>query len=129
MKLLLDTHALIWAVMSPDRLGADAHVAITDPQNVVYASHVSLWELAIKRRIGKLATIDRPAGEWFETYVRASHLQPLPISAAHLGAIEFLPLHHGDPFDRLLVAQAQLEGLTVVTRDAAFDQYDIAVLW
>ena len=129
MKLLLDTHALIWAVMSPDRLGPAASVAIMDPANVVYASHVSLWELAIKRRLGKLSTIDRPAGDWFETYVRASHMQPLPISAAHLGSIEFLPLHHGDPFDRLLVAQAQLEGMTVVTRDPAIDHYDVSVIW
>lgn len=129
MRLLLDTHALIWAVMSPQRLGDTARDAILDSNNVVYASHVSLWELAIKRRIGKLTTIDRPAGEWFETYVRASKMQALSISAAHLGAVEFLPLVHGDPFDRLLVAQAQLDGMTVVTRDPAFAHYDVATLW
>ena len=129
MRLLLDTHALVWTVMAPERLGADARLAITADGAEVYASHVSLWEIAIKRRIGKMDEIDKPAIEWFETYVPKSRLLQMPISPRHLGAVEFLPMQHGDPFDRLLVAQARAEGLTVVTRDDLVAQYDVQVIW
>jgi PIN domain nuclease of toxin-antitoxin system len=95
----------------------------------VYASHVSLWEMAIKRRLGKLDALDQPARNWFETYVPRSGMRPLPIDASHLGAVEFLPALHNDPFDRLLVAQARVNGLTMVTRDELVAQYDIAVIW
>lgn len=129
MKLLLDTHALIWAVMAPDRLGEAARSAITADGAEVYASHVSLWEIAIKRRIGKMDEIDKSAIDWFETYVPKSRMLQMPISPKHLGAVEFLPMKHGDPFDRLLVAQARAEDLTVVTRDDLVTQYDIQVIW
>ena len=129
MRLLLDTHALIWAVQSPERLGDKARTALTTDDAEVYASHVSLWEMAIKRRIGKLDELDRPALEWFETYVPKSNMLQLPIGLVHLGAIESLPMKHNDPFDRLLVAQAHHEGLTVVTHDDLVSQYDIDVIW
>jgi PIN domain nuclease of toxin-antitoxin system len=129
VRYLLDTHALIWAVMAPSRLGAEARAAITAEGAEVYASHVSLWEIAIKRRIGKIDEIDGSAMEWFETYVPKSHLRQLSISPRHLGAVEFLPLLHGDPFDRLLVVQARLEGLSIVTRDNLVTQYDVNSVW
>lgn len=129
MRLLLDTHALIWAIHAPDRLGEQSRAEIVAGGAEVYASHVSLWEMAIKRRIGKLDALDRPAMDWFETYVPRSRMRPLPIEAGHLGAVEFLPALHNDPFDRLLVAQARLNGLTMVTRDELVTQYDIDVIW
>jgi PIN domain nuclease of toxin-antitoxin system len=123
--LLLDTHALLWAVMDPDKLGSNARVAITAVGAQVRVSHVSLWELAIKRRLGKLSELDRPALEWFESNVSKSRFLQLSIAARHLGAVELLPSLHGDPFDRLLVAQAQAEGLTIVTLDPHVAQYDV----
>lgn len=129
MRLLLDTHALIWAVQAPDRLGDESRGEMIAGGAEVYASHVSLWEMAIKRRIGKLDALDRSAMDWFETYVPRSGMRPLPIEAGHLGAVEFLPALHNDPFDRLLVAQARLNGLTMVTRDELVTQYDISVIW
>ena len=129
MRLLLDTHALIWAVDAPERLGEAARAALIAEGAEVYASHVSLWEMAIKRRIGKLNLLDRSAIDWFETFVPRSRMLQLPIAAGHLGAVEFLPATHNDPFDRLLVAQARHEGLVMVTRDELLAQYEIEVIW
>lgn len=129
MKLLLDTHALIWAVQSPDRLGADARTALTADDAEVYASHVSLWEMAIKRSIGKLDQLDRRAADWFDHFVPRSGLRQLTIAASHLGAVEDLPRLHNNPFDRLLVTQARQGGMAVVTLDSHVPQYDIKVVW
>ena len=129
MRLLLDTHALIWAVVAPERLGEAAHAAMVADGAEVYASHVSLWEMAIKRRTGKLNGLDRSAIEWFETFVPKSRILQLPIAAGHLGAVEFLPARHSDPFDRLLVAQARHEGLVIVTHDELVTRYDVEVIW
>ena len=129
MKLLLDTHVLIWAVHSPDRLGADALRALTTEDAEVYASHVSLWEMAIKRRGGKLDQLDRSAADWFDHFVPRSGLRQLPISARHVGAVDDLPLIHKDPFDRLLVTQARHGDMALVTSDSLVSQYDVDVIW
>ena len=129
MRLLLDTHVLIWIVMAPDRVGAKARAAIAADGAEVYASHVSLWEIAIKRRLGKLEQIDRPALDWFRRCGAGSSLRQLPLHGEHLGAGEALPHLHGDPFDRLLVAQTAREHMTIVTQDDLVTQYDIATIW
>ena len=129
MRVLLDTHALIWAVAAPDRLGEAARAALVADGAEAYASHVSLWEMAIKRRVGRLPDLDRSAIDWFENYVPKSRFLQLPIAAAHIGAVEFLPTRHNDPFDRLLVAQARHEGLAIITRDELVAQYDVGVIW
>lgn len=129
MRLLLDTHALIWAVQSPERLSEPARSALTADGAEVYASHVSLWEMAIKRSLGKLDQLDRTAAEWFDHIVPRSGLRQLPIAASHLGAVEDLPRLHQDPFDRLLVSQARLMGMAIVTLDSHVTQYDIDVVW
>lgn len=129
MRLLLDTRTLIWAVVAPERLSATATSAIIAADAEVYASHASLWELAIKRGQGRLDVIDRPALAWFREFVARSHLLSLSITADHLGGVEHLPPLHRDPFDRLLVAQALDEGLRIVTCDAAIEQYDVECLW
>ncbi len=129
MKLLLDTHALIWAVQSPERLGERARTALSTNGAEVYASHVSLWEMAIKRRTGKLDQLDRKAADWFDHFVPRSGFRQLPIAASHLGAVEDLPLIHNDPFDRLLVTQARHGEMALVTGDGRVSQYDIEVIW
>jgi PIN domain nuclease of toxin-antitoxin system len=129
VKLLLDTHALIWAVMAPERLGSQARTLIEAEGTEVFASHVSLWEMAIKRRLGRLEEIGDTAGTWFANYVPNSGMAPLPVSAKHFAQVEFLPSLHGDPFDRLLITQAQTEKLTIVTIDEMVTQYEVATIW
>ena len=122
MKLLLDTHALLWwwgaQPMEPKALDA-----ITDPGNLVAVSAASIWEIALKRARGKLrfkgSLVDLVADGAFE---------PLQITWEHAERAGGLPKHHGDPFDRMLVAQAQSEGLRLVTRDPAFGPYEVDVL-
>lgn len=124
MRLLLDTNALLWWLDDSPRLGRTAHAAISDPANEVFVSLVSLWEVAIKIRVGKveadLAAVDGRIDA--EGFVR------LPLASAHLHALILLPMHHRDPFDHLLIAQAQVEGLTFVTSDRLAASYDVEVL-
>jgi PIN domain nuclease of toxin-antitoxin system len=129
MKLLLDTHALLWLAMAPERLGEAATRAVTAPGAEVYASHVSLWEMAIKRRQGKLQELDSTALEWFDKVVRKSKLIGLPLAAKHLGLLEVLPRLHADPFDRLLVAQARTEQLVIVSQDPLITVYNVDTIW
>lgn len=124
MRLLLDTHALIWALAAPHRLAADARTAIVLPENTVHVSAATAWEIAIKHALGRLAfPIDR-----FVTEVEAAGFSHLPIRADHALAAGSLPRHHADPFDRILVAQALIEGLTLVSDDAAIAAYDVPLL-
>jgi PIN domain nuclease of toxin-antitoxin system len=131
MRFLLDTHALIWLISDADRLSQNAADAIRDGE-VVFASHVSLWEMAIKIRTGKLK-LEGPsisgAGAWFARNVPKARLLELPIIASHLAAVEFLPDLHRDPFDRLLVTQASIERLVLISSDQLVQQYDIDTLW
>lgn len=122
MNLLLDTHALLWWLADMD-LTAPAVGAISDPGNVVMVSAISVWEIGIKRSLGKL---DAPDG-LIEAIVD-SGFEPLPVEFSHARAAGDLPPHHRDPFDRMLIAQATTEGLVVVTRDVAFDDYEVEVL-
>jgi PIN domain nuclease of toxin-antitoxin system len=120
---LLDTHVLIWAVAEPTRLSAALLDKIVDPHNQVSVSTVAAWEIAIKRAQGKLAF---PV-EKFEATMRDMGYDILPVLPAYAIAAGGLPRHHGDPFDRLLIAQAQLENMTLVSRDRAFAHYGIAL--
>lgn len=122
MNLLLDTHALLWW-LAGETIEADAAGRIADPDALVAVSAASLWEISIKRAAGKL----RFRGSMTEEVERAG-FQPLPISLEHSERAGGLPPQHRDPFDRMLVAQAQAEGLTIVTRDDAFDLYEVRVL-
>jgi PIN domain nuclease of toxin-antitoxin system len=122
MRLLLDTNALLWW-LADDGLGTQARDAIADPENFVAVSAVSAWEISIKKALGKLTAPDD-----LEHQVEAGGFTPLPITIAHGSAAEQLARHHDDPFDRMLVAQALAEGLTIVTRDKRFSQYNVAVM-
>jgi len=123
VKLLVDTHVLIWAVLEDAALPARFRAALSDPEAEIHVSAVSVWELAIKRAMGKLVV---PA-DLFDQVAAAGCLA-LPIAWDHARAVEALPLHHADPFDRMLIAQARVEGLTLLSADRAFAAYDVTLL-
>ena len=128
MRLLLDTQALIWWLDTPERLKREAHRAIEDPRNSVYTSVVALWEIAIKLRLRKIRF--RPnLASWVPDELAQQRFTVLPVELSHAMAVEHLHLHHNDPFDRLLIAQAQAERLTIVTADEKFRAYDVPVIW
>ncbi len=120
---LIDTHVLLWWAVSPDTLSDDARVTFASGRNALLVSHASLWELNIKISRGKL-TIP----ESVETLLQRTRANALPISMKHIARVRELPHHHGDPFDRMLIAQAQCDQLTVVTRDRDIQRYDIPVI-
>ena len=121
-RFLLDTHVLLWSLSQPEHLHPDARDTIRGAQNQVFVSTATVWEMAIKSALGKLTVPDD-----LEAQLRLNRFDILNITLAHARAIEHLPLLHRDPFDRMLVVQAQHEGLTLITRDALIQQY--AVSW
>ena len=121
MSLLLDSHTLLWWIVDPDRVGPMAQSAITD--EAVHVSAVTVWELGIKVAQGKLEMPEPPS-----VAVEANEFHPLPITFAHAIEAAALPTHHRDPFDRMLVAQARIEGLTLVTADQGLRDYDVALM-
>lgn len=123
MNLLLDTHALIWVFDKNPTLSEEARAAIADGENEVFVSAVTAWEIAIKRSIGKLELQGN-----YQIGLKRYRFTPLSISTEHALAVEALPQHHADPFDRLLIAQAQLENLILVTRDGRFTPYGVATI-
>ncbi len=123
MRLLLDTHALIWALGDPAKLSPKSRSAIEDPANEIFVSAASLWEIAIKAGDGKLTVPDD-----LERAIFAVGFQPLEIRFPHVRRLRSLPLHHRDPFDRILVAQAQHEDMAVVTRDGRIPSYGVRVV-
>lgn len=123
MNLLLDTHVLLWALAGDPRLTGDARAAIIDGRNRVLVSAVSAWEMTIKKGLGKLRVPDD-----LPEQLTRQRFTPLDISIAHALAVGDLPHHHADPFDRMLVAQARTDRLTLVTHDPQIRQYDVPVL-
>jgi PIN domain nuclease of toxin-antitoxin system len=120
MRLLLDTHTVLWSLSSPAQLTADARAAIEDGRNEVLVSAASAWEIAIKRALGRLKAPDD-----LTSAMEAAVFAALPITIPHALAAGALPPHHRDPFDRMLIAQARLEDLTIVTRDPRFARYGV----
>jgi PIN domain nuclease of toxin-antitoxin system len=123
MRFLVDTHVLLWALGDPSALSREATDAIGDPSNLIVVSSASLWKCAIKASIGKL---DLPE-EFFDSIPEAGY-EVMPIRISHLNVYRTLPMHHRDPFDRMLVAQARAEALTLISRDPDIAKYDAAVL-
>ncbi|ODU50912.1 MAG: twitching motility protein PilT [Thiobacillus sp. SCN 63-374] len=126
MKLLLDTHVLLWAAGSPDQLPADARALLDDPDNELLFSAASLWEIAIKRGLGR-ADFQVDARVLRRGLLDNGYLE-LPITSEHTVSIESLPPIHKDPFDRILVAQATVEGITLLTADTLIAQYPGPIL-
>ena len=128
MRVLLDTHVFLWWVEGARSLPAKARAAIVDPDNECLLSVASAWELAIKAGLGKLK-LSLPVRRFVVENVAANGFRMLEIGIAHVGRIETLPPHHGDPFDRLLIAQALEEKLPVVTADPVFGKYGVKRIW
>ena len=128
MRLLLDTHALIWWLAGDPALGGAAGDAIADPQNEVLVSAVSAMEVTTKYRLGKLARAEILARD-FAAIVAAQGFHPLPISLRHAQVAGGLMIGHKDPFDRLLIAQAQCDGLILVSNEALFDAFAVQRVW
>jgi PIN domain nuclease of toxin-antitoxin system len=122
VRLLLDTHVLLWWLADIE-LAPRARDEIADPANTVAVSAASAWEISIKKALGKLSAPDDLVQQ-----IQASDFAPLPIEISHALAAGQLPRHHDDPFDRMLIAQAQTDQLTIVTRDKRFADYDVAVM-
>lgn len=128
MNLLLDTHALIWFAYTPELLSAKANAAIEDEQNEVYVSAVNALEIAIKHRLGKLPSARDFAAD-FDREIEGRGFRCIPMNSIHARIAGGLAGDHGDPFDCILAAQALLEGLTIVSRDAALDAFGVTRLW
>jgi PIN domain nuclease of toxin-antitoxin system len=127
VSLLIDTHILIWLLAGSSRLSRDVQDTLANRRNTVFLSVASTWEMAIKVGLGKL---DLPPGlhVWLPAELDSAGLRLLPIELEHTLGVEALPHHHRDPFDRLLIAQAISDGLTIVTADLVFDLYDVPLL-
>jgi PIN domain nuclease of toxin-antitoxin system len=127
MKLLLDTHIFIWWADEPEKLSPVALSALEDEKNSLILSVASVWEIQIKSQLGKL-TLSQPLKEVIESQQAINDLQVLPIELTHALALDSLPLHHKDPFDRLLIAQSIVEDVMLVTADDKFSAYTAKLL-
>ena len=128
MNLLLDSHAFLWFCQNDPSLSSAARAIIQDPTNRKLVSLASCWEIAIKAGFGKL-TLGEPSVSYFPNALARTGFDLLTISLAHATAVEALPLHHRDPFDRLLIAQAMVDAMPIVSADAAFDPYGVTRIW
>jgi PIN domain nuclease of toxin-antitoxin system len=128
MKYLLDTHTFVWWDMEASRLSAKVFDILADDANELFLSVASVWEIQIKQQIGKLK-LPAPLPEVIERQQTDNEIVFLPVTLPHVFDLNHLPLHHRDPFDRLLVAQARVENLILLSDDAVFAQYPVQVVW
>ncbi|AFY84680.1 type II toxin-antitoxin system VapC family toxin [Oscillatoria acuminata] len=127
MKVLLDTHTFIWWDSQPEQLSSDMVEFLTKPDTEKFVSVISLWEIQIKSQLGKL-TLNQPLENIYQSQSQ-NFISFLGVTPSHIFKVGVLPFHHKDPFDRLLIAQAMTEGLTIVTRDKIFNLYEVPLLW
>lgn len=128
MRLLLDTHAFLWFVLNDRQLSGRALAAISDSANDVLVSPATYWEIAIKVSRGSY-TLNTPYQDFIQDNIAANDFEILPIEVQHTAVVATLPFHHKDPFDRLLIAQALVEGMPLVSNEALFDAYGVQRLW
>ncbi len=128
MRLLLDTHVFLWWNMDDPRLTASARAAISDPANDIFLSGASAWEIAVKWQKGRLVLPDPPQ-IYVPSRMTSNAIFPLPIGIHHATHVTLLPALHADPFDRLLVSQAQLENMFLVSADQEIARYDVRTIW
>lgn len=126
MNLLLDTHIFIWAFSDVTRLLPDVAAALVNRQNSLFLSVASSWKMQVKEQIGKL-TLSPSVEVFVKSQMLLNQIKPLPIRNEHVWMLKQLPLHHRDPFDRMIIAQAVSEDLTIVTQDAQFASYPVAI--
>jgi PIN domain nuclease of toxin-antitoxin system len=128
VRVLLDTHALLWFVAGDAQLSPTARSAIEDDSNLPLVSIASVWEIGIKISLGKL-DVGMPLGRFVRDHVLGNGMTILAITPAHVERVVGLPFHHRDPFDRLLIAQALEEGVPIIGRDAELSTYGVALVW
>jgi len=128
MRALIDTSAFLWSISDSDKLSDNARQVIADFESELFISVASLWEIAIKTSLGKLELL-LPFDRLIPEQLEQNAIAVLPIEVHHLSRIIGLPFHHRDPFDRLIIAQSLAEQLPVITKDAAFSQYPIQLIW
>ncbi len=128
MKLLLDTHAFLWFVLSDAKLSSAAKALINDPANDKYVSPATYWELAIKISVGKYS-LAHPYEDFLNRGINGNGFIILPVEWRHTSRLTNIPYHHRDPFDRLLIAQALVEQMAIVSADPLFDLYGVQRLW
>jgi len=128
VRFLLDTHTFLWLESDPAQLSVTAAAAIINPDNTPVLSYASVWEIQIKVQIGKLQ-LTAPLKTYIEAQQQNSQLELLPVELRHIFAIDRLPLHHRDPFDRLLIAQSLSEGIPILSRDSTLSKYPLKVIW
>ncbi len=127
-RYLLDTHAFIWFVEGNEQLHPHIREAIEDPNNQRFLSIASLWEMSIKVSAGKMEMM-RPVATLIEEHVHGNAIELLSINQDHLEAVIELPFHHRDPFDRMMIAQAQVDELILISKDGHFKHYDVDLFW
>ncbi len=128
MNLLLDTHTFIWWATEPEKLSPQAHASCEDDNNNLLFSVASVWEMQIKLQLGKMK-LDDPLRAFIKYQQQVDELRILPIAIEHVFALDNLPFHHKDPFDRIIIAQANVEELFVVTKDEIFSAYPVKLIW
>jgi PIN domain nuclease of toxin-antitoxin system len=128
MKVLLDTHTFLWWVTEDSKLSSKASEIIRDGNNELYLSAASGWEITIKAQLNRIQ-LPGPPEKFISEQLRINGIQSLPILMSHALHVYNLPDHHRDPFDRILIAQSQLEGLPILTADPSFSLYEIGVIW
>ncbi len=128
MRLLLDTHTLIWLASQHEKLSEKARGLILDTENELFLSVASIWEMSIKASLGKLI-LQQPIAQIINEQIQINGVQLINIESAHALGVASLPWHHRDPFDRLIIAQSQLENLTILGCDSAMNAYDVQRIW
>ncbi|MEH2240363.1 type II toxin-antitoxin system VapC family toxin [Nostoc sp.] len=128
MRLLFDTHTFLWWIIDSSRLSSMVRTNISDSNNELFFSAASAWEIATKAKLGKLILPKIPE-QFISEQLLINSIQSLPIDISHAVRVYHLPSHHKDPFDRILVAQSQLENLPILTIDPLISQYDVNVIW
>jgi PIN domain nuclease of toxin-antitoxin system len=126
--ILLDTHVWLWLNTSIEKIPPETLALLTDPDQDIFLSAASTWEIAIKHASGKLTLPVEPA-LYISSRIAENGIRPLPIRLGHSFQAAILPLHHRDPFDRMLIAQAQMEGMQLATADPMIAHYDVPILW
>jgi len=128
MKVLIDTHVFLWWITNDPRLSPRAREIIADGANVVFLSAASGWEIAIKAKLGRLRLPDEPE-RFILKQLELNAIEVLPVQMSHALHVYALPYHHQDPFDRLLIAQARLEKVPILTADPQISRYEVEVIW
>ena len=128
MKLLLDTHAFLWFCLNDPQLSEQTLILIANPANDIFVSPASYWELAVKIGLRKYS-LQQPVDTFFEDQISENQFKILPIEPRHVAPLTKLDFHHRDPFDRLIIAQAMIEDISIISADSAFDAYPVTRIW